>query len=115
MSHTSNATESILPAIAKQERELLARVRASEKEAQDIIEKARADAREYRQERESSLAEEVARIRREAEEARLQEFQETVDVAEQALVDVRIEAGRRVPETAKKVLSLFLPSTRGEN
>ncbi len=115
MSHTSNVSESILPAIAKQEGELLARIRSSEEEAQTAIEKARADARSYRQECESSLAEEVAKIRREAEEVRLQEFQKTVDVAEQALVDVRVEAGRRVPETAKKVLSLFLPSTRGEN
>lgn len=115
MSHTSNVSESILPVIAKQERELLARIRSSEEEAQAAIEKARAAARSYRQGRESSLAEEVAKIRREAEEARLQEFQETVDVAERALVDVRIEAGRRVPETAKKVLSLFLPLTSGEN
>lgn len=113
MSHTSNATESILPAIAKQERELLARVRASEEEAQDIIEKARADAREYRQEREASLANEVARIRRESEEARLREFQGTVSAAEDKLVEVREAAVLRVPEMAKEVLALFLPKVSG--
>ncbi len=109
MSHTSNASESILPAIAEQERELLAQIRSSEEEAQDIVEKARSDAREYVQKREGDLAEEIAKIRREAEESRLQRFQETVDAAEQALVDVQAEAERRVSGTAKKVLSLFLP------
>lgn len=115
MTQTSNASESILPAIAEQERELLAQIRSSEEEARNIIEKARSDAREYRQERETGLAEEVAKIRHEAEEARLQKFQETVGAAEQALVNVRVEADRRVPETARKVLSLLLPPTRGEN
>ncbi len=113
MSHTSNVTESILPAIAKQERELLARIRSSEEEAQNIIEKARADAREYRQEREAGLAEEVARIRHASEEIRLRDFQATVSAAEEKLVDVREASLMRVPETAEKVLTLFLPKASG--
>ena len=113
MSHSSNVSESILPAIAKQERELLARIRSSEEEAQSILEKTRADAREYRQEREASLADEVARIRREAEEVRLGEFQATVSAAEEKLVEVRETALLRVPEMAKEVLALFLPKASG--
>lgn len=113
MSQTSNASQSILPAVAKQEQELLARIRASEEEAQAAIEKARADARSYRQERDSSLVEQVAIIRGEAEKARLQEFQGTVDAAEARLVEVREASLRRVPETAKEVLALFLPTASG--
>ena len=113
MSHTNNVTESILPAIAKQEQELLARKRASEDEAQGIIEKARSDAREYHQEREAVSADEVARIRRESEEARLREFQAAVGAAEEKLVEVREAALQRVPETAKEVLALFLPKASG--
>ncbi len=113
MSHTSNASESILPVIAKQERELLARIRSSEEEAQNIIEKARSDAREYRQEREAGLAEEVARIRRESEEVRLREFQATVSAAEEKLVEVREAALLRVPEMAKEALALFMPKASG--
>ena len=113
MSHTSNVTESILPGIAKQERKLLARIRSSEEEAQNIIEKARSDAREYRQEREAGLAQEVARIRRKSEEARQREFEATVSAAEEKLVEVREAALLRVPETAKEVLELFIPKVSG--
>lgn len=113
MSNTSNVIESILPAIAKQERELLARVRASEEEAQRIVEKARVDARAYRQEREESLASEVARIRRESEEKRLGQFQGTVSAAEDKLVAVRESSLIRVPEMAEKVLALFVPTSSG--
>ena len=113
MSNTSNVSESILPAIAKQERELLARIRSSEEEAQSIIEKTRADARQYRQEREAGLADEVSRIRRESEEVRLRQFPATVSAAEEKIVEVREAALLRVPETAKEVLTLFLPKASG--
>ena len=114
MSDTSNVTESILPAIAKQEQELLERIHASEEEAQGIIEKARADAREYQQEQEAVLAAEMARLRRESEEVRLREFDATVGAAEAKLVEVREAALLRVPEMAKEVLTLFLPRASGE-
>ena len=113
MSNTNNVTESILPAVAKQERELLERIRASEEEAQDIVEKARTDARSYRQEREESLSSEVARIRSESEEKRLNQFQSTVSAAEEKLVAVRESSMTRVPEMADKVLALFLPNSSG--
>lgn len=113
MTQTSNASESILPAIAEQERELLAQICSSEEEARNIIEKARSDARQYRQEREADLAEEVARIRNQSEQERLREFQATVNAAEEKLVEVREAALLRVPETAKEVLTLFFPKASG--
>jgi len=111
--NTNNVTESILPAVAKQEGELLERIRASEEEAQGIVEKARTDARSYRQEREESLASEVARIRGESEEKRLSQFQSTVGAAEEKLVAVRESSLTKVPEMADKVLALFLPNSSG--
>ena len=113
MSHTSNASQSILPAVAKQEQDLLARIRASEVESQAAIDKARSDARTYQQECESKLADQVATIRRDAEDARLQEFNKTVGAAEERLVEVREASIRRVPEMAKEVLGLFLPNGSG--
>lgn len=113
MSNNSNVTESILPTIAKREQELLAQLRASEEEAQGIIEKARADARAYSQERETSLASEIASMRRESEETRLRKFQATVGAAEEKLAEVREAALLRVPEMAKEVLALFLPKASG--
>jgi len=113
VSNTNNVTKSILPAVAKQEGELLERIRASEEEAQGIVEKARTDARSYRQEREESLASEVARIRGESEEKRLSQFQSTVGAAEEKLVAVRESSLTKVPEMADKVLALFLPNSSG--
>lgn len=113
MSDTNNVTKSILPAVAKREGELLEGIRASEEEAQGIVEKARVDARSYRQEREESLASEVARIRSESEEKRLGRFQSTVGAAEEKLVAVRESSLTKVPEMAEKVLALFLPNSTG--
>lgn len=113
MSQANNASQSILPAVAKQERELLARICASEEEARNIIEKARSDARAYRQEREAKLADEVAGIRREAEDVRQREFQTTVNAAEERLVAVRESSLRRVPEMASEAQALFVPGATG--
>ena len=113
MSAADNASESILSSVAKHEKDLLAQVRASEEEARHIVEKARSDAREHLAAAESGLSEEVARIRREAEERRERTFSERVRVADQQLAGVREEARRRVQAAGKKVLALFVPSVSG--
>lgn len=113
MSNSDNASQSILPAVAKHERELLARVRATEEEAQRIIETARSDARAHSQACEAKLAEEIARIRRASEDVRLSEFQATVDAAEDRLVSVREGAMQRVAEMANTVQALFTPNSSG--
>ena len=52
-------------------------------------------------------------MRREAQEARLKEFQETVDRAMAGLEGLRNEASGRVPELARQVLALFTPKPGG--
>ena len=87
---------------------------AARSEARDIVEQSRAEARRHLQEKESELAAETATLRREAEAARLREFEETVNSAVARLDGVREEASGRVPELAKQVLSLFVPAVTEE-
>ena len=113
MSKSNNGSESILPAVAKHERELLARVRESEEEAQRIVETARSDARAHREQSDSQLADEVAEIRRAADEKRHAAFQVTVDAASASLVTVRETSQQRIPATTEKVMALFVPGNGG--
>jgi vacuolar-type H+-ATPase subunit H len=109
---TSN---SILGQVAQHEQQLLAQIEASEEESQRIIDEARAEARKHLQTSEAELIEEVAKLRRQAEDARLQAFQATVDAAEKRLESLRVETARRVPELADRALGLFLPGgAKGE-
>lgn len=100
----------MLASVAKHERELLEKIDASKEEARNIIERARSDARKHLQSEDAALNEEVARIRRESEEARLQAFAATVAEAEQRLVSVREGALKRAPEIAKSMVGLVVPS-----
>lgn len=83
-------------------------------EARDIVEQSRAEARRHLEEKESELADETAALRREAETVRLREFEETVNSAVARLDGAREDASNRVPELAKKVLSLFVPAITEE-
>lgn len=106
---SEKTSNSILGQVAQHEQQLLAQIVASEAEAQRIIDEARAEARKHLQSSEVELNEEIAKLRREAEESRLQAFQATVDAAEKRLDSLRAETSRRVPELADKALGLFLP------
>lgn len=103
------ASGSILRKVADHEKKLLADIESSELEAREIVDEARAEARKHLQAEESKLTEEVATIRREAESARQDEFDATVQAAEQRLTSVREDAAARTSEIADKVLNLFVP------
>ena len=108
---TSN---SILGQVAQHEQQLLAQIEASEEESRRLIDEARTEARKHLQSAEAELIEEVGKLRRQAEEARLQSFQATVDAAEKRLASLRAETSQRVAEVADEAVGLFLPnSTKG--
>ena len=107
-------SSSVLTSVAKHEQELLEKVVASKEDAKRVVEQARVDARRDAQSDEVALTAEVAEIRRKAEAARLAAFEATVKAAKERLVGVREAAVQRVPEVAKSVLGLFLPSANGE-
>ena len=111
MAATQEASQSILGTLAAHEKKLLAQVEEAGTQAHEIVERARSDARQYLQTEEDKLAAEVAQSRVEAQAARENTFQQTVEAAEAQLVGVREEARRRVDDTAKSVLELFLPNT----
>lgn len=109
MAAVEQTHESILPSIARHEAELIAQLDAARQDAKGIVESARAEARRLLQEAETSLAEEVAAIRFERQEARQRAFDKTVRDAEERLAGVREEARRRAPAVAERVLELFMP------
>lgn len=116
MATAEQTSNSILGQVAQHEQQLLSQIEASEEESRLLIDQARSEARKHLQTSEAELIEEVAKLRRQAEEVRLQAFQTTVDAAEKRLESLRSETHARVPELATKALDLFLPNnTRGDS
>ena len=115
MSTSQNTSPSIVATVASHEQELLAQLEASKAEASQILDDARAQARKHHQDAEAALNEDIARERREREEAREQSFQATVAEADARLVDVREKAAGQVDAMAQEVLSLFIPKSTGGN
>lgn len=109
MATVEKPSGSILSSLAGHERSLLGRIEAAKNEAREIIESARTDARKHVMVEETRLFEDLAKSRSDAQAAREKTFHATLDGAEQGLASVRQEALRRAPDTAKKVLDLFLP------
>ena len=108
-----NVSPSILASVASHEQELLAQLETSKTESREIIEQARANARIFVQESDSTLNDEMASIRRNKETARQAEFDVTVASADGRLESVRTDAAAKVDSVAKEVLALFLPKTGG--
>lgn len=113
MAATQEASQSILASLAAHEKKLLAQVEDAGAQARDIVDRARSDARKHAQTEEEKLNAEVAGLRAEAQAVREKTFRQTVEAAEAQLVGVREEARRRVNDTAKSVLELFLPKMDG--
>lgn len=90
----------------------MAKIAASEQDARETVEKARADAQKHLQEQESALTQEVAAIRRERQQKRQAEFEAALQQAETKLEGVRTQAVQRVPELAKEVLAIFIPDVK---
>ena len=109
MAATQQVSQSILASLAIHEKKLLAQVEDAGAKARDIVDGARSEARKHAQTEEEKLNAEVARLRAEAQAVREKTFKRTLEAAEAQLVGVRKEARRRVDDTAKSVLELFLP------
>lgn len=105
---------SILSSVVAHEKSLLGKLQTARDAARATVERAKADALNTIQAEETKLAEESAAMRRKAEAARNQAFQETVQAAEQKLVGVRQKAQERTPAVTDNVLKLFVPKGAGE-
>jgi F0F1-type ATP synthase membrane subunit b/b' len=110
-----NASKSIVGSLADHEKELLAKRDASIEEARELIEQAQAEARKHLQDEENRLNEDVAEKRKQAEAARQQKFQNTVDGALEKLSGVKSSAMSKVEPVSEEVLALFMPKPSGGN
>lgn len=109
MATAERPSGSILSTLAGHERSLLDQIEAAKNDARETVESARTNARKHVMAEETRLFEDLAKVRSDAQAAREKTFHATLDAAEQGLASVRQEALRRAPDTAKKVLDLFLP------
>lgn len=114
MATVEKPTTSIVPQLARHEAALQARLENAAREAREIVERARIEARQLEQQQENTLAEDVARIRQDRQAARYGRFQQTVADAEARLEGVREEANRRIDVVAKEVMALFMPGSGGD-
>lgn len=114
MATAEKPTASIVPQLARHEAALQERLEAAAREAREIIERARVEARQHEQQQENALTDDVARIRQDRQAARYQHFQQTVAGAEARLEGVRDEANRRIDVVANEVLTLFMPRAGGD-
>ena len=114
-SYKQNESRSIVGSLADHEKSLLAERDASIDEAREIVEQAQAQAREHLQDEENRLNDDVAILRKKAEVAREERFQQTVDEALDKLSGVKESSMLKVPDVSQKVLALFLPKPSGGN
>lgn len=114
MATVDKPTTSIVPQLARHETVLQERLETAAREAREIIERARVDARQHEQQQENALAEDVAGIRQDRQAARYGCFQQTVAEAEARLEGVREEANRRIDVVATEVVALFMPGPGGD-
>ncbi len=108
-SHDNHNHKSILGDVARHERELLAKLDASQDESRKTVERARVEAAKHLSDEAARIQSEVSAARTRAELLRLQAFENAVSNAEQALRGRRDAAMARVPEMAKQVSEFFLP------
>ncbi len=109
-SHDNHNHKSILGDVARHEKDLLAKLESSRDEARKIVERARAEAAKHLSDEAAQAQAEISEARTRAELKRMQAFDSTVSAAGQKLSGRREAAMARVPEMAKQVSGLFLPS-----
>lgn len=114
MATADKPTASIVPQLARHEAALQEKLENAAREAREIVERARVEARQFEQQQENALADDVARIRHDRQAARHERFQQTVSDAEARLAGVREEANRRIDVVANEVMTLFMPRTGGD-
>lgn len=105
----SKSSKSIVGSVASHEKELLAKLEASRVEAREIVDQARADARQFLADADAKLTEEMSALRRQREASRQAEFDKTVAEADARLAGVRDSANAQVDAMTQEVLALFLP------
>jgi len=98
-----------LSALARHERALLDKEQEAQREAKQIVDRARADAFGILEECTRTTAAEVAAIRREAEETRERERQEHLANFERKLQAMREDAKTRAHVAIEAVAALVLP------
>lgn len=113
MENNGKNQDSVLSAIARHERELLARRERTARDAERLVAEARMEARRIQEAVAERIAAETAAIRREGEAARARERFEQQRQAEQQLNEMRVEAQARAAAVVGAVTSLVLPPTSG--
>lgn len=113
MKNNGNNQNSALSAIARHERELLAKREQTEREAERLVAEARTEARRIIDSEGERLANDAAAIRREGDAARERERLEHQRQAEQELTRLRAEAQTRAQAVVAAVTSLVLPPSTG--
>jgi len=108
-SHDNHQHKSILGDVARHERELLAKLEASQDDARKTVERARVEAAKHLSDEAARIQSEVSAARTRAELLRLQAFENAVAKAEQGLQGARQSAMSRVAEMTKQVSEFFLP------
>ena len=101
---------SVLAALARHERELITKMSEGEREAERIVEAARAEAQALLEEAEKAVAAEVDRVRREGALARERDRQAQAEESEAQLARMREEAAGRAREIIQEVVTLILPA-----
>lgn len=109
MENAGSRANSVLPAIARHERELLERKQQAEREARRIVEAAHREAAELLDREAAKLAEDLAAIRKEAEAERERERLERERESMRKLEALRAEAHGRAAAAVRAVLDLVLP------
>lgn len=109
MATAHQTSQSILPEVQRQEKELLAKRQAAQDEARRIVDQARNDAVKHIQDEEQRAIDEIAASRREADQARRHEYDAAVRSVEEQLRGRREAAMGRVSEMAQQVMDFFLP------
>lgn len=109
MATGSQNGSSILTSVARHEKELLAKLEATDEECQKIIDDARAEARQFRENDTAVLNTQIAQKRREAEAERNAAYQAVVEASEAKLAALREEARSKQKEVAREVMQLILP------
>lgn len=104
---------SLLDAVAQHEAALLERLESANKEAEAIVESARAEAEKLSQERAAALACEIAERRREAEQARRQVAESIRASAEAEQEQTRQRLAARIEGLVDELAAMVLPKTGG--
>lgn len=103
------ASASLLESVAMHEESLMSRVQEAEEQAQRILDEARAAAAARGQEEHARVEAEIARMRREAAEARDIEQRAIQQAGENKVAEIRSSATARLERATQEILQQVLP------